>query len=298
MVLGKVFYVDSCSVRAHHARTAARRTRRAPAAHRLDSNRRLLPGNTSVRPSACLQSCTVFCTNSADPLAVPGQVAPPSRLSALDAMSAVILSKLPPSVLERLVPLLPYLRYIPTRIPRSVKWLFLAVFLLNVDGLPGVWHLQIMWPFIRFRIQRALGKKWPNWRVGRDMFEFTTTRQFRATPNSSDSFGFHLSNSSYASTLDHVRGPFAIQLVGDAYGIPGASPRAHLLLLRTQKPDSCAWLSATGMTFALGGTTFDFKKEVPLGAKYEIENRLLGYDRKWVRPLPLERRVSRRSRIR
>ncbi|BGO97408.1 hypothetical protein RTG_02877 [Rhodotorula toruloides ATCC 204091] len=172
-------------------------------------------------------------------------------------MSAALLSKLPPSVLERLVPLLPYLRYIPTSIPRSLKWLFLAVLLLNIDGLPGVWHFQIMWPFIRFRIQRALGKKWPNWRVGKDMFEFTTTREFRATPNSSDSFGFHLSNSSYASTLDHVRGPFAIQLVGDAYGIPG-------------------------MTFALGGTSFDFKKEIPLGAKYEIENRLLGYDKKWL----------------
>lgn len=38
------------------------------------------------------------------------------------------------------------------------------------------------------------------------------------------------------------------------------------------------------MTFALGGTSFDFKKEIPLGAKYEIENRLLGYDKKWVSP--------------
>ena len=65
------------------------------------------------------------------------------------------------------------------------------------------------------------------------------------------------SYSSFAVCLDHVRGPFAVQLVGEAYGIDG-------------------------MTFALGGTSFDYLKEIPVMSKFEVENRLLGYDRKWV----------------
>lgn len=64
--------------------------------------------------------------------------------------------------------------------------------------------------------------------------------------------------SSFAVCLDHVRGPFAFQVVGAAYGIDG-------------------------MTFALGGTSFDYAKEVPIWSKFEVETRLLGYDKKWVR---------------
>ena len=38
------------------------------------------------------------------------------------------------------------------------------------------------------------------------------------------------------------------------------------------------------MSFALGGTSTDFLKEVPLFARYNIENKLLGYDRKCASP--------------
>lgn len=80
--------------------------------------------------------------------------------------------------------------------------------------------------------------------------------------------------SSFAVCLDHVRGPFAVQLVGEAYSIDG-------------------------MTFALGGTSFDYLKEIPIMSKFEIENRLLGYDRKWVRVavrLPRRRKPPRLPR--
>ncbi|GAA5821368.1 hypothetical protein JCM3770_006355, partial [Rhodotorula araucariae] len=169
-------------------------------------------------------------------------------------MSALV-SKLPvpQALVDRLEPLLSLL---PTTVPRPLKWAFLLLLLLNWDGFPGVWHLRIIWPFIRFQWQVKLGKKWPNWRVGKDEFDFKTSRQFRASLNSSDSFGMHLSNSEYAVCLDHVRGPFAVQLVGEAYGI-------------------------VGMTFAVGGASFDFKKEIPILSKFEIENQLIGYDRKW-----------------
>ncbi|GAA5957012.1 hypothetical protein JCM8115_003931 [Rhodotorula mucilaginosa] len=160
----------------------------------------------------------------------------------------------PSSLVDRLEPLLARL---PSGLPRPLKWAFIALLIFNIDGLPGVWHARIMWPFIAFQWQVRLGKKWPNWRIGKDEFDFTTKREFRASFNSSDTFGYHLSNSSFAVCLDHVRGPFAVQLVGEAYGIDG-------------------------MTFALGGTAFDYLKEIPVMSKFEVENRLLGYDRKWL----------------
>ncbi|GAA5848865.1 hypothetical protein JCM8547_006370 [Rhodosporidiobolus lusitaniae] len=145
-------------------------------------------------------------------------------------------------------------------IPAPVKWLFAAYLLANANGWPGVWHVRILWPFIKFGWQVKLGKKWPNDRVGKDEFTHqveASTRKFRATPESCDAFGFHLSNSEYAITCDHIRGPFTIQLVGEFYSIPDA-------------------------TFALGATTFQYLKEIPFMAKYEIHNSLLGYDKKWL----------------
>ncbi|GJN90200.1 hypothetical protein Rhopal_003199-T1 [Rhodotorula paludigena] len=167
-----------------------------------------------------------------------------------------LLAKLPlPSALTSRLDAV--LSVLPSAIPRPLKWAFWALLILNWDGFPGVWHLRIIWPFIRFQWQVKLGKKWPNWRIGKDEFEFRSTRQFRASFNSSDSFGYHLSNSEYSVCLDHVRGPFAVQLVGEAYGI-------------------------VGMTFAIGGVSLDFRKEIPLLTKFEIENRLVGHDRKWL----------------
>ncbi|TNY21504.1 hypothetical protein DMC30DRAFT_350489 [Rhodotorula diobovata] len=161
---------------------------------------------------------------------------------------------LPQALVARLEPLL---ALVPSSVPRPLKWAFFALLILNWDGFPGVWHARIMLPFIKFQWQVKLGKKWANWRIGKDEFAFATTRTFRASFNSCDTFGAHLSNSEYAVCLDHVRGPFAFELVGEAYGI-------------------------VGMSFALGGTSMDFKKEVPFLSKFELCNQLLGYDRKWL----------------
>ncbi|GAA5956460.1 hypothetical protein JCM10213_006871, partial [Rhodosporidiobolus nylandii] len=111
-------------------------------------------------------------------------------------------------------------------VPRPLKWLFYAYLLVNINGWPGVWHMRIIWPFIKFQWQVKLGKVWANDRVGKDEFAHkvpAATKQFRATPDSCDSFGMHLSNSEYAVTVDHVRGPYAIQLTGEVYMIPGMS---------------------------------------------------------------------------
>lgn len=170
---------------------------------------------------------------------------------------SVVTRFVPSALLDRLEPVLARLNGPAALIPRPLKWAFIALLLFNVDGLPGVWHARIMSPFILYQWLIKLGKKYPNWRVGKDEFDYSTKRTFRATPNSSDTFGFHLSNSSFAVCLDHVRGPFAFQVVGAAYGIDG-------------------------MTFALGGTSFDYAKEVPIWSKFEVETRLLGYDKKWL----------------
>ncbi|GAA6010659.1 hypothetical protein JCM11491_003014 [Sporobolomyces phaffii] len=150
------------------------------------------------------------------------------------------------------------LSVVPAAVPRPLKWAFWLLLAVNVQKFPGVWHLRIMWPFIKFQWEVKLGRVWKNWRIGvEDVQKFKSSRSFRATPDSCDSFGLHLSNSEYAVTVDHVRGPFAIQLVGEFFMIPDA-------------------------TFALGATAFEFKKEIPLMAKFVVENSLLGYDKKWL----------------
>jgi len=37
-----------------------------------------------------------------------------------------------------------------------------------------------------------------------------------------------------------------------------------------------------GATFALGATSFEYKKEIPLMAKFVVTSSLLGFDKKWV----------------
>ncbi|GAA5930273.1 uncharacterized protein JCM15063_004762 [Sporobolomyces koalae] len=150
------------------------------------------------------------------------------------------------------------LSVLPSTIPGPIKYAFWLLLAVNIQHFPGVWHLRIIWPFIRFQWEVKLGRVWKNWRIGvEDVQKFTLSRSFRATPDSCDSFGLHLSNSEYAVTVDHVRGPFVVQLIGETYMIPGA-------------------------TFALGATSFEYKKEIPIMGKFTVENSLLGYDKKWL----------------
>ncbi|GAA6024135.1 hypothetical protein JCM10207_001594 [Rhodosporidiobolus poonsookiae] len=174
-------------------------------------------------------------------------------------------SLLPPSLSALLASLssrLP-LPALPTALARPLQWLFVLLLVANANALPGVWHVRILWPFIKFQYQVKLGlasRLWPNDRVGKDEFSYVckaAVKKFRASPEACDAFGFHLSNSEYATTLDHIRGPYAIQLTGECWMIEG-------------------------MTFALGAANYEFKKEIPFMAPYEIHNSLLGYDRKWL----------------
>ncbi|GAA5848470.1 hypothetical protein JCM5353_000936 [Sporobolomyces roseus] len=166
-------------------------------------------------------------------------------------MSALVPTSLQPALSS-------ILSVLPSRIALPFKVIFWVLIGVNIQHFPGVWHLRIIWPFIRFQWEVKLGRKWKNWRIGEeDLRKFTLSRSFRATPDSCDSFGLHLSNSEYAVSVDHVRGPFAIQAVGEFYMIQGA-------------------------TFALGATSFEYKKEIPLMAKFVVTSSLLGFDKKWL----------------
>lgn len=76
------------------------------------------------------------------------------------------------------------------------------------------------------------------------------------SPSPSPSYLFHLSNSSYAKTLDYSR---------------GALHFAHFY----------RFLSEGGRLF-LGGSSFHFHKEIPIMAKYEVQMRLASWDDKWI----------------
>ncbi|GAA5918753.1 hypothetical protein JCM6882_007724 [Rhodosporidiobolus microsporus] len=65
-----------------------------------------------------------------------------------------------------------------------------------------------------------------------------------------------MSNSSYAKVLDTARFKWLLELVGPAFGVGIWSP--------------------------LAATSFTFFKEIPLGAKYEIDVHLVSFDDKWM----------------
>lgn len=90
---------------------------------------------------------------------------------------------------------------------------------------------------------------------GTDIFAETfTSTTYTATIDECD-FNGHLSNSSYAKRLDFARSEFAAQRF-----LRGAMDGA--------------WV-------ALGGTSFRYHKEIPMGGEYRVRMRIVGWDEKW-----------------
>lgn len=93
-------------------------------------------------------------------------------------------------------------------------------------------------------------------RPGSDIFEQVfTSSSFTATVDECD-FNFHLSNSSYPRAFDHARVECGTRLFLRGY--------------------------LDGSWIALGGTSFRFLQEIPLGAIYWIRIRILTWDDKWM----------------
>lgn len=102
--------------------------------------------------------------------------------------------------------------------------------------------------------------KWLDLRqpIGRNPFTYPVCAPYKswASPDESD-YNMHLSNSSYAKTLDSVRVNCALE--------------CFLAFFRD------------GGWIALGGTNFNYIREIPIGAHYEVRSSIGSWDSKWVR---------------
>ncbi|GAA5847924.1 hypothetical protein JCM9279_003493 [Rhodotorula babjevae] len=140
--------------------------------------------------------------------------------------------------------------------PSLVKKLVAVLLVLNWKNAPFAWHLQV-WKTVpewhwrswtRGGEEKALA-------VARDPFAVKSITKGRVTLGDAD-YNMHMSNSTYAHVSDAARFRFMLELIGTAF--------------------------ACGVWSPLGGTSFSFFKEVPLGAAYEIETSILSWDDKWM----------------
>lgn len=162
----------------------------------------------------------------------------------------------------------------PTRINPPI-WVRVLVGLLvisNIRSTPFAWHIRIFYPAFKavFKARGWLGRSKsqkfsiaaikPQLQlealpVGRDIFEDTSSHDFVATLDECDWNG-HLSNSSYSKSLDYTR-------------MAHNSPRFLKMYY-------------DGGWVALGGSGFNFHREIPMLARYTIRMSVEAWDDKWL----------------
>ncbi|KAK0533668.1 hypothetical protein OC834_002145 [Tilletia horrida] len=163
-------------------------------------------------------------------------------------------------------------------LPPWLRTLLVLMALLNAKNFMGVWHVRLFWAPILFRMRavpavhpllpwirsnahttREPGAEPPlkldALPLGEDIFERKTTWHFWADLSEID-WNMHVSNSSYASRLDFVR----------AEHVHNAFVLSHF--------DGCG--------VALGGSIFNYHKEIPAFAKYALTVQVATWDQKWV----------------
>lgn len=173
-------------------------------------------------------------------------------------------------------------------VPRPVRYLLLLLLLVNARSFPLTWHcelqivkqfsliidlvqsdrmfspvarLRFKWWSLKLTLSSAQSKeKWLDSRqpIGLNPFSAAVYTPYSswASPDESD-YNMHLSNSSYAKTLDAVRLNCALEY--------------FLAFFRD------------GGWIALGGTHFNFIREIPIGAHYDVRSSFGAWDGKWVR---------------
>lgn len=156
---------------------------------------------------------------------------------------------------------------------KVVKIIAFLLLILNIRAFPFVWHVRIWrWAILKrieyraFRIRTALtctkaqrGKLEDAWLegsipLGQDPCEFTSSYKTWASLDESD-FNMHLSNSSYAKTLDSARFKAAVEMFPVFFRGGGWIP--------------------------LAATQFHYITEIPIGASYEVRSRITAWDSKW-----------------
>ncbi|KXN85929.1 Protein THEM6 [Leucoagaricus sp. SymC.cos] len=159
------------------------------------------------------------------------------------------------------------------RLPAAAKWLVVLLFLLNAKSWPLMWHYRVFRPvfIIRgeyyflllrtlFDSKKTRDKKIDEWLdsaipIGEVPFDKVAVYKARATLDDSD-FNGHLSNSSYAKTLDSARFYMALDM--------------FIMFFRAG-----GWL-------ALGGTHFIYLREIPVMQEYEVRSSIASWDQKWL----------------
>ncbi|KAF7982684.1 hypothetical protein HWV62_27172 [Athelia sp. TMB] len=182
--------------------------------------------------------------------------------SLTDLKKLQVLSKLGPSLVA-----------LVNSLPAVAKYAAIGLLLLNVRSWPLMWHVRVFRPVfaLRFRwywlrvrtvftsktLKDKIYQKWfedlaP---LGKNPFEVVTTYNTWTSIDDSD-FNGHLSNSSYAKTNDSARFKMALDLFASFFRAEG-------------------WM-------ALGATHYHFLREIPMFHKYEVRERIVGWDNKWI----------------
>ena len=163
----------------------------------------------------------------------------------------------------------------PIRInpPTWIRVLLAAVIVTNIRSTPFAWHVRVLYP--AFKAVLAARKWWPSRSssqslayapsrphlklerlpLGLDIFQDVSSHNFIATLDECDWNG-HLSNSSYSKSLDYTR-------------MAHNSPRFLKMYY-------------DGGWVALGGSGFNFHREIPLLAGYTIRMNIEAWDDKWL----------------
>ncbi|KAI5828736.1 hypothetical protein K523DRAFT_353189 [Schizophyllum commune Tattone D] len=175
--------------------------------------------------------------------------------------------------LEKLRPLTPYLAKAASFAPSFCKYLAVALVVLNIGSFPGFWHarvfrsvilLRIQWRLFQlkniFKSQKRKDELEAKWMedltpIGADPFTLCVPYDTRARIDDSD-FNLHLSNSSYAKTLDSARFKAAMAAWPNFFVAGGWMP--------------------------LAATHYHFIREIPMLAPYQVRIRVGAWDQKWL----------------
>ncbi|KAF8631503.1 hypothetical protein AX15_002367 [Amanita polypyramis BW_CC] len=156
---------------------------------------------------------------------------------------------------------------------KVAKHIFYLLLLLNARSSPLAWHIRIFRPAVFIRLnyrwmklrtmlmsRERREKEEDSWLdglcpVGQDPFDMAVPYNSWASIDDSD-FNLHLSNSSYAKTCDAARFKAALKMAPMFFRAGG-------------------WL-------ALAATHYEFIREIPMFASYEVRVSIQTWDHKWL----------------
>ncbi|KAI9447495.1 hypothetical protein H4582DRAFT_1803022 [Lactarius indigo] len=157
-------------------------------------------------------------------------------------------------------------------LPGLAKTFAFLLLILNVRSLPLVWHFNVFLPITRLwwlarraRIRTFFSSSTNKndahkFRddlvpIGQNPLDHKLVTKAWAGPDECD-YNWHLSNSSYPKLLDLAR-TNSVLYVFPSYILAGGG-------------------------VALAGTHFQFLREIPIFARYEVRSQIVGWDHKWL----------------